>query len=398
MMKRRDFVKLSGLTVSATALGGPNVLSNSLKGSNKVRIGVIGTGSRGLGMITEMSSIADLVVVACADIIPSRLSEAVQRTNGRSESYQDYRKLLDDQNVDAVFIATPFSMHAQMAIEALDAGKHVYCEKTMAKGAESIRKVVKAVHASSKVFQTGHQYHNSRLYQAIAQMVSDDKIGPLSSFQCQWNRNGDWRRPVEDPKWERMINWRMYREYSGGMMAELCSHQIDFINWITGSRPQTVMGMGGIDYWKDGRETYDNIHVMMEYKNGLKGKFTCLTTNGFDDYKIKLFGKKGTIVVDYANAWLYSEADTEKKEFDDIDGVSGATVKRSGHRNYVKINVPHKDPSRQALIDFRDSIRDGQKVISDVKTGALAAYGVFMANRAMQKQTIETWDDNFYQI
>lgn len=181
-------------------------------------------------------------------------------------------------------------------------------------------------------------------------------------------------------------------------MAELCSHQIDFINWITGSHPEKVMGMGGIDYWQDGRETYDNIHVMMEYKNGLKGKFTCLTTNGFDDYKIKLFGKKGTIVMDYVNAWLYREDDTEKKEYGNVDGVSGATVKRSGYRNYVKIDVPHTDPSRQALMDFRDSIRYGQKVTSDVKTGALAAYGVYMANQAMQNQTIETWDDNLYKI
>ena len=87
----------------------------------------------------------------------------------------------------------------------------------------------------------------------------------------------------------------MYKEYSGGLLAELSSHQIDFVNWVLGTHPEQVMGFGGVDYWKDGRETYDNIHVIYKYPKGVKAKFSCLTTNASEGFKIKVMGDKGTI-------------------------------------------------------------------------------------------------------
>ena len=118
---------------------------------------------------------------------------------------------------------------------------------------------------TKKIFQTGHQYHSSRMYSALVNLIKDGKVGKITSIESQWNRNGDWRKPVPDQKLEHQINWRMYREYSYGLLAELSSHQIDFANWIIKRNTQKNIGFGGIDYWKDGRETYDNIK---------KGKYT----------------------------------------------------------------------------------------------------------------------------
>ena len=84
-------------------------------------------------------------------------------------------------------------------------------------------------------------------------MIQAGEIGKVSSIQAQWNRNGNWRRPVTNSKYERQINWRMYREYSYGLTAELSSHQIDFSNWLLKSNPKKVAGFGGIDFWKDGK-------------------------------------------------------------------------------------------------------------------------------------------------
>ena len=72
-------------------------------------------------------------------------------------------------------------------------------------------------------------------------MINSNEIGKVSYFECQWNRNGNWRRPVSDPSLERLINWRMYKEYSGGLVAELCSHQIDFVNWALNDNPSKIL-------------------------------------------------------------------------------------------------------------------------------------------------------------
>ena len=99
----------------------------------------------------------------------------------------------------------------------------------------------------------------------------------------------------------------MYREFSYGLLAELSSHQIDFVNWILKNTPQKAMGMGGINYWKDGRETYDNTKVVYQYPEGIKATFTCLTSNAKDDYKIMVMGDKGTLTIFYEKAWFYPE-------------------------------------------------------------------------------------------
>ena len=292
-----------------------------------------------------------------------------------------------------MFISTPFSEHGHMAIDALDAGKHVYCEKTMVKGIEETKKVVEKVSSMGKIFQTGHQWHSSRLYTHVVEKIKEGDLGEIADISCQWNRNGNWRREVPDPKWERLINWRMYKEYSGGLVAELCSHQMDITNWMLGSPPTKIMGTGGIDYWKDGRETYDNVHIIFEYPSGVKAKFTSLTTNALGDYQIKVSGKKGTITLDYREAWFYPEKkkDPEKGI---IDGVTGASVKWDETKGYP-IEIDHIDPTLQAIIDFRDSVINNTKPISNELTGAQAAIMVQMSLDAIENSSVLNWKDAY---
>jgi len=393
-MKRREFVKGS-LTTSAalyatSALGFKRIMG----ASDTVNIGVIGTGDRGGGLIPVINEIPNLRVVACCDIIPFRLEDGLAKVDGKAVGYKDYRQLLNDRNVDAVLVATPFSTHAQIAIDALDAGKHVYCEKTMAKGYSGIEQLVKKAEASDKIFQTGHQYHSSRLYTHIVEQIKQGEIGNITAFECQWNRNGNWRRPVSDPKWEKLINWRMYREYSGGLLAELCSHQLDFANWVLEATPEKVMGIGGIDYWKDGRETYDNIHLIYSYPQGVKATFTCLTSNSMGDYKIKVLGNKGSYTLDYVKAWYRPEGGYEKK-LGEVDGVSGATI-NWGQEKGTPVEIDHADPSKQALIDFRYSVVNNEQPISDVQSGANAALCVQMGIDAMCQNKIVSFEGKNY--
>ncbi len=245
---------------------------------------------------------------------------------------------------------------------------------------------------SKTIFQTGHQYHSSRLYTYVFDLIRQGKVGNISAFECQWNRHGNWRRKVPNPSLEKAINWRMYREFSGGLTAELCSHQIDFVNWVLGETPEQVMGVGGIDYWKDGRETYDNVHLTYSYANGVKAKFSCLTSNAKDGYQIKVLGDKGTIIIDTKNAWFYPEG-KKNKVMGEVDGVGGATAQWDKAKGY-NINIEHLDPSKQALLDFKNAIIDNKTPLSNITSGAKTAVCVQMALDAMYDNKIVKWNDN----
>ena len=188
-----------------------------------------------------------------------------------------------------------------------------------------------------------------------------------------------------------MINWRMYREYSGGLVAELMSHQIDFINWVTDSHPEQITGFGGIDHWKDGRETFDNVHLLYKYPSGLDASFECTTTNGYQDYQIKVLGSKGTIILDYTKGTIFSEA-KGIKEKGLVDGVSGATMQAWEKGEGASIDAPGNDPTLDALRQFYESIANGAPVISSLQTGALTAKCVQISLDALYENQIKNWN------
>ncbi len=185
----------------------------------------------------------------------------------------------------------------------------------------------------------------------------------------------------------------MYREYSYGLTAELSSHQIDFCNWLLQDNPRKVAGFGGIDYWKDGRETYDNTNLIYSYANGVKASFTCLTSNAKDDYQIKVMGDKATVIINYDKAWKYPEG-KYNKVMGDVDGVSGATQSwTEGKGNLINFN--HLEPTRQALEDFKSSIINNTIPLSNLKSGAAVSFAVDMGIRAMDLKQVVSWNPKY---
>ena len=395
MATRRSFIKKSAVAFSAPLITPKSDLFSIFKSSplNQLNIGIIGTGDRGQGLIKLISKIDGMRLIAICDNLQFRLDQAAEIAP-KAIKYSNYKELLSNKNLDAVIISTPLNTHASIASDAVDASLHIYCEKTMVKGDISTMNLVKKVKKDhNKIFQTGHQYHSSRLYSHIVELVQNGEIGQIIAIQAQWNRNGNWRRQVQDPKFERQINWRMYREYSYGLTAELSSHQIDFSNWLLKSTPKKVVGFGGIDYWKDGRETYDNIHLTYSYPSGVKASFTCLTSNGKDDYQIKVMGDKASIMIGYKDAWIYPEG-KYNKVIKDVDGVSGATSSWiDGKGNPIKFE--HKEPTYQALEDFRYAIINDSTPMSNLKSGADVSLAVDMGIRAMDTEQAVSWDPKY---
>lgn len=197
----------------------------------------------------------------------------------------------------------------------------------------------------------------------------------------------------------------MYKEYSGGLMAELCSHQIDIVNWLLNTNPLKVQGTGGIDYWKDGRETYDNVHAVYEYPAGTKATFTSLTTNAFMGFSIKLMGTKGTIELwneDVLKANIYFEPNNTSIKASEADASSGATSTTWVRGEAIPItvdnieyNLGYDATSRLALEHFAQCIREHKKPASNIVNGGETTIAAHMGNMAIEKGTVEIWKPEY---
>ena len=398
-MDRRRFIETTATVAAGIGLGMQPVLASRPVSPNDVlQIGVIGTGDRGGGLINLMRGLPELKVVAASDILPFRLEPSIKKAAAGARAYDDYRRMLDDKNVEAVIIATPLSMHYQMAADALSAGKHVYCEKTMTYQIKEAIDLMKRAEATRQVFQVGHQYRYLPLYFKVAEFIREGNLGQVTNVYIQWNRNHSWRRPVPDPKFERIINWRMYKEYSGGLTAELHSHQIDFVNWVFNTHPLKAAGFGGIDYWKDGRETFDNVNTILEYPGGMKVNCVALTANANEGYLFKFKGSKGTINLGVSDARLFYEVPNEKeREPGQVDGVSAATLKLL--EKGVEIAADEErdgwEGSHYALMEFYQCIRDGKQPVSNVRTGARTTVSVRMAIDALRQGKLQEWKPGY---
>jgi len=395
-MKRRDFLITGGSIAASVGLG--QALARTGPATDQIGIGIIGVGSRGKQHFKFLQDVPMFKLVAYCDVLTFRLDEAKAEEPG-VRAYADYRRLLDDKDVEAVIVSTTFSEHHPVVLAALDAGKHVYCEKTMIKGLAKTQEVFDAAQKRpQQIFQTGFQYRTSPLFEAAAALILNGDIGQITAINCQWNRNGNWRRPVPDSKWERQVNWRMYREYSGGLVAELCSHQMGFCDWVIGSELQHIQGVGGIDYWADGRETYDNVHVVTRYKSGVTATYASQTTNSLDGFRISVLGKKGTVILTTRQGWLVPEGNVNAAP-GDLDLVSGASVDVGPENAYrtanedstQRIDAPTDDPTPVALQKFSEAIRDQQQPVSNAGSGARISVMVQSAIDAMDAGKVIPW-------
>ena len=430
---RRDFVKAVAVAAAAGVpkpiVGAPAILTGPNPGST-VHYGFIGTGTEGCTLLKRLTTIPEGRCIATCDIYPPNLKKGVETIGSNPQTYTgspfEYRKMLERKDLDAVLIATPLNLHAQMVIDSLNAGKHVFVEKTMYFKEEEGELIQKAAQANPKqVLQIGLQRRSSVLYNVAMQMVHKGALGKVMFVRAQWHRNNNWRRPVSDPKFERLINWRMYREYSGGLMAELASHQVDIANWAFGSEPISVQGTGGIDYWKDGREVCDNIEVIFEYPEGRKMLYSSILYNAHFQYDEQIMGDHGTLIITIGKGMYFREAAAKVTNGEARKNWwAGATVtERSAQKGiplilpngtgetgqsysdrdllYAKkwlaslgidypVNEPH-DPYWSELSNFMASIRDGKPNACPMEIGVADARAVIYGNRAIDTGTRVFW-------
>jgi predicted dehydrogenase len=397
-LTRRQFLATSAAALSSAGLA--HLVPQ--KRAEPVNAAFIGVGSQGQTLLKRALRIPGVTFTRMCDIYPPHLNKAIQMCEGTAKGCEDYREVLDDKSIDAVLIATPLHLHAKMSIDALEAGKQVFSEKCMARWPEQARDMCRAVERTGKWLQIGHQRRSSALYPHAVELVQeDDVLGRLTHARCFWHRNGSWRRDVP-PEYERLLNWRLYNEYSGGLMTELGSHQVHVVNWFTGQNPVSVTGFGGIDYWKDGREVFDNVCCTFEYPDGVKLMYSSLTTNQFEGYGELLMGDKGTLTIDAEKGRLFKEPRAKSlpwagmAEKETVGGreaivLDATATKRpaEGERHGAgAVQAAAQDDYMAELVDFFDlTVRRNRRPKCDHVDGLRAAVAVLGANKAMETRT-----------
>ncbi len=313
--------------------------------SEPVRVGIIGTGNQGNAHIGSINP-DYLQVVAFSDIRPTNQERAwrnLYALHGEGaktiKMYTDYHDLLKDDRVEMVIIALPLHLHAPATIAALEAGKHVLCEKLMAKTVGECKSMVRAADKANLLLAIGHQRHYSYLYHNCLSLINrEDKaiLGDIKHIRAYWHRNqvikGDgWRPdvPVEDLDFfkqnpevlskggydsvEQLVRWRLYDKTGGGLIVELGSHQLDACSIFLGKvHPKSVQGVGVKSWFTDDRDIDDHIFLTYEFPNDVVVMYSSISTNAFDGYGEEVMGTKGTLIVEQENdAYVFKEGEAK---------------------------------------------------------------------------------------
>lgn len=306
---RRNFLATSATaaTIAQAARTAAATAANS-----KLRIGFIGPGGRGFGAhVKTLTKLAvegkPIELVAVCDVYSEHRDKAashIEKQTGKAPTkYEDYLEMIAKENLDAVSIATPDHWHAKQAIDSLNAGLHVYCEKPMTKTAEQAIEVMRTWQKSGKVMQVGVQSTSLPVWNQVNQLLTAGKLGKVLMYQTEFFRNsamGQWRyyklEPQMTPKninWKKWLGveeglaeyedfdrakykqWRRFWPYGSGMFTDLFVHRTTSMLKATGLRfPGRVVGAGGIYLEYDGRDVPDVATVVADFHEGVQGLVT----------------------------------------------------------------------------------------------------------------------------
>ena len=408
-VNRRDFIRaFSVLAGSSVVMSGMPWLSdlraNDL--TEPVRLGILGMGSRGKYLHLMLKDIPDLDICCFCDDYEPHFQEAQIALGPQARGYYNYRDMIDKENLDALVIATPLHEHPHQTIDALNAGIHVFCEKAMAKTVEECNDMIKAYLDSGKILYIGHQRIFDLKFQRAYEMIEDGKLGKITQIRAYWHRNHDWRRPVPSPELERKINWRLYHDYSCGLMTELACHHLQVANQIYKEHPDAVWGTGSINHWKDGREVYDNVNLVYRYPGGSHLLYDSLISNKHYGLEVQVQGPKGTMELERGKMWeefpppapgILSLINHLEQKLFEVVPVGGASwvpddaISRRG--DWIFDRVLDCDGSRMQMEAFVADVKKNRVDPFITKQGFYASIATCMGFDAMMNNEITYWPD-----
>jgi len=317
-LTRRDFIRGSSVASLMGMLGAVELRAETPKEGErkplagpKVKLGIIGLGPRGRDIISalQLQPEADMAVVC--DHYEKSLKRSADNVPG-AKTTSDYKTILADKEIKAVIIATPTHQHKAIALEALAAGKHVYCEAPLAATIEDTKIMAAAARdAVGQVFQPGLSMRADPQRHFLLQFVRSGATGHPIFMRAQWHKKQSWRQTSPNPDREKEINWRLDKQLSTGLAGEIGIHQMDMMSWLLKAKPTAVTAFGGVLHWtEDKREIADTAQFVFEYPGGTQGFVDLTLANSFDgDYEM-LYGTDAAVMLRGTKAWMFKEVDS----------------------------------------------------------------------------------------
>ncbi|MCS6953904.1 MAG: Gfo/Idh/MocA family oxidoreductase [Bryobacteraceae bacterium] len=355
-----------------TAASAANLARAAQSSEASIGIGVIGTGNRGAYLLRGAMEQPGVKVAALCDIKPDRLdSAATLAARDKPRTYTDYRRLLEQPDVGAIFIATPCDLHVEMAIAALKAGKHVYCEKPLGITPESIRELLRVARESKAIFQIGQQMRSDARLRKTIEKIHAGALGKVVMIKAQRHASEDLDHhgPSAD--------WFFNAARSGDVIVEMSVHNLDVCNWVAASRPERAAGFGGTLVWVDdppGRTNMDGYTVSYEYANGIKLSYTQV-----------FFHPRGMP----GGGSYYYVYTTEGA----VDLTNATFYPRARDAQPVVLAEPEKTPPHAHVAAFFEAIRSGTTPFADLTVGATAALTAILGREAMYRRKVMTWPE-----
>lgn len=372
---------------------------------------VIGFGEWGREIAAAIEDIEELQLAAICDNFPLMLRRA-QRAHPQVARIADYREVLDNPDIVAVFIATATHEHKDLVLDALQAGKHVYCEAPLANTIEDARTIAQAgLAATDQIFQCGMLYRTEPQYRSVFGFVRSGAIGRPSMTRSQWHMKTSWRRSSSSAERARALNWRLDKDLSLGLIGEIGIQQIDVTSWIMGARPKAVSGFGGIMFWDDGRTVKDTIQAIIEYPGGENMMYDASLVSGFDAAYDLLFGNDATIILRDEKAWMFKEVDApmlgwevyaRKDKFYKETGIAllaNATKLDALGQDPAEDDPNAKPPIWHALKAFADNLTYGPfPAVAGPQLGFESTVVAIKANEAVQEGKRVEIPDELYEL
>lgn len=434
-MNRRTFLQ-SGLAAGSVAGLSSRSAAAGQNGapSDRLRVGFVGTGARAQELMDAALTLPTVEVAAICDAYTGRAERARARSGGRAVIVDDYRRILDDRAIDAVFIATPDHWHRQMALDALSAGKDVYIEKPMTYGAAEGLEIIKAVDANRRILQVGSQGVSSAQQKQAREIVKAGRLGQVTLVRASYNRNsasGAWLYPIPPDASERTVNWkqflgsapqrpfslerffrwRCYWDYSGGLATDLFVHLVSCIHHVMDvSMPTRALASGSTYRWKDTHEVPDTINAILEYPEGFTVTLSCtLNSQAGSESGMEILGTQaglrfrddGLEIAHGAGgednrwvvrSWPQALEDAYYKDPKVQESESPFTRRQTTASALERWNVSGEDDTVAHIRAFVDSVRHRTTPVEDARFGHRAAGCAHMINQSVKERRAIEWD------
>ena len=440
-LNRRGFLKAAGAATTGTLLGArlhalaavQSEAGRPVAANDHIQIALIGAGGQGQGDTKTALRVPGVKLIAVADCYNGRLEHSKELWGDDIFTTRDYGEILARKDIDAVIVGTPDHWHKKASVDAMKAGKDVYCEKPMIHLYADGPEMIETARATKRILQVGSQRVSSAIYAKAKELLAAGAIGKLNMVTARWDRNssmGAWNYTVppdaspETCDWPRFLGaapkiafnaeqffqWRKWKAYGSGVAGDLFVHLFSGTHFITGSHgPTRGMATGGLRFWKDGRDVPDVMLGLFDYPEGFNLSLHVNFVDGGEESEGLLFtGSEGTMEIG-GNSVSVNRVPREKEPGYMIGSFTEATQKQfldEYRKKYPLVNPEGEPPvgfekyvapagysdSYDHLKNFFWAVRSRQPVVEDAVFGFRAAGAALLSTLSMERGTVVLWD------